>query len=88
MLTLELSQRALSWHMRLGTLVVTAQVTFGNESSRSLSGRPGSGIMCILQLLQVSQVVCKMKQSDFQRICTKSAASGVATVETVCCKFV
>jgi len=52
--------------MRLGTLVVTAQVTFGNERSNSLLGGPGNGIICILR--QVSQVVCMIKQSDFQRM--------------------
>lgn len=64
--------------MRLGTLVVTAQATYGNERTSSVLGGPGNGIICILQLLQVSQVVCKMKQSDFQQICSESTACGVA----------
>jgi hypothetical protein len=61
-------------------------VIFGNECPKSFSGGPGNGITYILQMLQVSQVVCKMTQSDMQRICNKFAAFGVATVEKVCCK--
>ena len=44
--------------MRLDTLVAIAQVIFGNECPKSFLGGPGNGITYILQMLQVSQVVC------------------------------